>query len=245
VTLPHLMRLEQLTALSPEDKQVLADAIVSTVTMGPNKDLVRQGEEPVECYLILDGMLQRYKVLGDGARQIVGFHITGDLCDLNGPVIGRMDHSIATVTASKLAVIPRAALLEIIERRPRIGIALWKETIVDAAIAREWVANVGRRTPHQRIAHLLCEMGRRLEAAGRAEDGKFEWPVTQADVAEAMGLSTVHVSRVYQQLRKDGLLVTEDGVVHVLDWHRLEEVGEFTPDYLFLPSSTRQEHASA
>jgi CRP-like cAMP-binding protein len=244
VTLPRRLRLEQFAKISSEDKQILTGAIVRTVTMRPDEELIRTGEEPLECYVILDGLLRRYKMLRDRSRQIIGFHIAGDFCDLNGPVIGRADHSISTVTDAKLAVIPRAALLEIIQQRPNIAMAFWKETIVDASIAREWVANVGRRSAYERIAHLICEIGRRLEAVGLAQNGNFELPLTQAEVADAMGLSIVHVNRIFQQLRSDGLLASQGPIVQVRDWHRLEEIGEFNPDYLFLSSGNQREQAS-
>lgn len=242
MTLPPRLRLEQLVPLSSEDRQLLADAVVRTLDVGRNHDLIREGESPAECYFVLEGMVRRYKLLQDGGRQIVGFQVPGDLCDINGLIVGRMDHSLATVTRSRLAVIPKAALLRL-EKRPQISLALWKETVLDAAIAREWVANLGRRNAFQRVAHLLCEIGRRLEAAGEAEGGQFWWPVSQAEVADAMGLSSVHVNRVYQQLRRDGLLVTEGENILVPDWRKLEAAGHFTPDFLFLDAAGDQEHA--
>jgi CRP-like cAMP-binding protein len=245
MTLPSRLRLEQLAELSTQDRQVLAGAVSHTVTLDPNKDLIRQDERPTQCYLVLEGILCRYKLPRTGKRLIIGFHISGDFCDLNGPIMGRMDHSVASLTPAKLAVIPRAALVRLIERRPQLGQALWKETIADAAIAREWVANVGSRPAYHRVAHLLCEMGCRLQAAGLARDGEFEWQITDAEVADAMGLSIVHVSRVFQQLREEGLLAKEGSTIRVLDWQQLEAAGEFSPNYLFLAAGNRQEHRAS
>ena len=245
MTLPVRLRLEQLASLSSEDRQVFSDAITRTVSLERHQDLISQGDRPEECFLILEGLLCRYKVLPNGRRQILGFHIAGDFCDINGLVMGQADHSVASLTKAKIAAIGRAALLNIMDRRPDIGRALWKETIADAAIAREWVVNVGQRSAYGRIAHLLCEMGRRLEAAGLSASGNFEFPVTQAELADATGMSTVHVNRVYQQLRRDGLVVIKGSHVEVRDWRRLEKEAQFDPDYLFLPYDGAVEQAPA
>jgi len=231
-----IRKLEHIAPLSDEDKQVLIGAVARTRLLGSDEDLIREGDRPTDCHLILDGVLCRYKLLSEGKRQITGFQITGDLCDLCGLVMGRIDHSVGTLTRARVGVIPHTVLRDILERHRRIAQALWQETLIDASIAREWVANLGRRSAYQRLAHLLCEMGVRLKAVGRVADGmSFEWLVTQAEVADAMGLSTVHVNRVLKQLRSEGLIVTQGSEIRVLDWGRLQEAGEFTPDYLYLP----------
>ena len=235
MTHPLIRKLEHRTLLSDEEKEALAKASTRSRDLRPDEDLVREGDGPEECHVILDGVLCRYKLLPEGKRQIIGFQIAGDLCDLCGLVMGRMDHSVGALTRAKLAVIPNRTLHEITQRFPRLAAALWQETMVDASISREWLANIGRRSAYQRLAHLICEMGLRLQAAGRAsEDGGFSWPVTQAEVADAMGLSTVHVNRMLQQLRGEGLILSRGDTVTVLDWSRLRRAGEFTPDYLFL-----------
>jgi CRP-like cAMP-binding protein len=148
-----------------------------------------------------------------------------------------MDHSVGTLTHATVGVIPHQTLRSIIQRYPGIAQALWQETLIDASTAREWIVNVGRRPAYQRLAHLLCEMSVRLNAVGRVADGmSFEWLVTQAEAADAMGLSTVHVNRVLKQLRSEELIVTQGNEIRVLDWERLQAAGEFTPDYLYLPS---------
>lgn len=234
MTNPLIKKLDGLASLSGDERRVLSEAAVRTRTVGPDQDVVREGERTSDCNLILDGVLCRYKLLPEGRRQIIGFQIPGDLCDLTGFVLGRMDHSVATLTPTTLAVISHLRLQEITEQYPRLTRALWQETIIDASISREWLANIGRRSAYQRVAHLLCEMGLRLEAVGRAQNGTFEWPITQAEVADAMGLSHVHVNRVLKQLRAEGLIELRERAVVVLDWERLRKTGEFRPDYLFL-----------
>ena len=235
--LPSRLRLEQFAQLSQQDRQSLLATVSHTLELEPNTDLIRQDDRPTACYLVLDGMMCRYKNLQGGRRQILGFHLAGDFCDLNGPVMGRMDHNVASLSAAKLAVIPTPALFRLLEQRPQIGHALWKETIADAAIAREWIANVGGRSAYERIAHLLCEMGRRIEAAGLAQDGAFDWPIRHQDLAEAMALSSVHVSQVFQRLSNEGLVKGEEGRLQLLDWPGLEAAGQFRSHYLFLANT--------
>lgn len=232
-----IRKLEHVTLLADEEKQVLIEAVVRTRDLRPNEDLIREGEQPTDRHVILEGVLCRYKLLHEGKRQITGFQIAGDLCDLCGLLMGRMDHSVGTLTPVTVGVIPHQTLRRIMECHPRVAEALWQETLIDASIAREWIANLGRRKAYQRLAHLLCEMSVRLKAIGQVTDGmSFEWPLTQGEVADAMGLSTVHVSRTLQQLRVEGLVITQGDEIRVLDWDRLQEAGDFTPDYLFLGS---------
>jgi CRP-like cAMP-binding protein len=229
------LRFDQIARLSEVERQAVLRAVARTRALRAGEDLVLQGDGGGDCHVIVDGVLCRYKLLQDGKRQIIGFQIAGDLCDLTGLMMGRMDHSVGALTPAQVAVIPHAALAEVMDRHPRVARALWQETHVDASITREWVANVGRRTAYQRIAHLLCEMNLRLKAAGRALDGgSFAWLVTQADAADAMGLSNVHVNRMLQQLRGEGLIATRGGEVAILDWPGLQRAGDFCPDYLFL-----------
>jgi CRP-like cAMP-binding protein len=241
---PMVLTLARCAALSAADQKILAAAVTSTRDLRRDQDLIREGEQPTECHIILDGVLCRYKLLPEGRRQIVGIQVPGDLCDLSGLVMGHMDHSVGTLTAAKVAVIPHAPLRTIMDEHPAIAAALWQEIASDASIAREWVANVGRRTAYQRVAHLLCEVGSRLQAAGHASDGSFEWPLTQQEVADATGVTTIHVNRMFRQLREDRLIAMQGSTIRVPDWARLRHAGEFNPDYLFL-SPREQERPSA
>jgi CRP-like cAMP-binding protein len=230
-------KLDHFTTLSDEEKKALVGTVARTRTLNPDEDLVREGEPPTECHLVIDGVLCRYKLPSEGKRQIVGFLIAGDLCDLCGFLMGCTDHSVGALTSATVAVIPHKSLQTVLDAHPRLARALWQETLVDAAITREWVANTGRRSAYQRLAHLLCEIGTRSQAVGKASNGSFTWPVTQTEFADAMGLSTVHVNRMLQQLRGEGLIATTGDEIRVLDWPKLREAGEFSPDYLFLNGS--------
>ena len=184
-------------------------------------------------HLIRAGIACRYTLLGDGERQITAFLIPGDCCDLGALLMGDMDHSVAALGPSDLAVVPHQRLFDAIEKHPRLALALWSDTLLDAAIHRDWVANVGRRSAYARIAHLFCEIWFRLESVGLSNDHAFDLPLTQTDLGDATGLSVVHVNRTIGQLRDDGLIrMSKDRVAQLLDWQRLTEVAEFDPAYL-------------
>jgi len=234
------LRLDQFAPLSHEDRRALSAAVLWIRELGQGDNLVKQGERSAYCHLVLEGMLCRYKVNEDGSRQIVGFNIAGDFCDLASLVLGRVDYAIGALTTAKVAVITRRELERIVQQRPAIQLALWQESLAEAATAREWVVNVGCRTGYQRIAHVLCEMGLRMQAAGIADDQSFDWPVSLVDLGEATGLSLIHVNRTLQQLSAEGLIRTENTTIHVPDWQALKEAGQFSPDYLFLGSATPQ-----
>jgi CRP-like cAMP-binding protein len=232
----HLLirKLTHLAVLSAADARALEDAAGQARDVGAAMDLIQVGEQPRACTVLLDGWACRYKRLPDGKRQITGFVLPGDPCDLGGLMMGRMDHSVGTLTPARIASIPRDILLGIMDRHPSLARALWQETLAEGAIAREWVVNVGRRTAMERIAHLLCELGLRLQALGLADTSGFVLPITQAEIADATGQTSVHVNRTLQALRREGLIVWSGREVMISDWDRLKQAGSFAPDYLFL-----------
>jgi CRP-like cAMP-binding protein len=195
-------------------------------------DIVSDAEQSHEVHLITSGFAYRYKQLWNGSRQIMGFLIPGDFCDLRTWLLGRMDHSVSALGNCELAVIPHRHLFELVDQRPRLALSLWRETMLDAAISREWVINLGRRPADGRLAHLLCEIWYRLQGVGLARDHSYEFPVTQGELADALGLSIVHVNRTLQLLRAQGLISPQSNRITLLDWPRLQEVAEFDPAYL-------------
>jgi CRP-like cAMP-binding protein len=228
-------KLSHIGPLSEEEQQVVAKATSRVRTIAARQDIVREGEEGLaDCNLVLEGFAFRYKVLPGGRRQILSFQIAGDFCDIQSFVLRRMDHSIGTLTPCKLAVIPHGTIRTITESYPRIARALWRETLVDAAVYREWMASIGRRSAYQRIAHLLCEVSTRLKAVGLGRDGSYELPIIQADLADSLGLSIVHVNRTLQQLRAEGLITLRASTLFIHDRSRLENAGGFDPSYLQL-----------
>jgi CRP-like cAMP-binding protein len=162
----------------------------------------------------------------------MSFQIPGDICDLQGFFLGEMDYAIGTLTAGRVAVIPHEELLDLTETYPRIARALSQSTFVDAAIFREWMVGMGRRSAYARIAHLLCEMGQRLQVIGLAQNGSYDLPVTQTELADALGLTVVHVNRSLQRLRRQGLITLRGGTVTLSNPEGLKQAGEFNPGYL-------------
>jgi len=128
--------------------------------------------------------------------------------------------------------VPRSALMELADKRPALRMAMWIDTLIDSSIFREWVVNVGRRDSRARIAHLLCELALRLERTGAGRDGTFDFPLTQEQLADATGLTAVHTNRTLQSLRRDNLIQLSNGILRVLDWEKLREVGDFDELYL-------------
>jgi len=231
---PLIRKLESILVLSDEERDVLRNVSGTIKTVGPRQDLVREGDRPHECCLILEGSAYRYKLTETGKRQIFSFHIPGDIPDLQSLHIDVMDHSLAALTATKALFIPHETVCDLMRRCPRIGDAFWRDTLIDAAVFREWIMNLGRREAYGRMAHLLCEFYVRLRAVGLTNGPAYEFPLTQAELADATGLSAVHVNRTLQELRGEGLITLRAGSLTVLDWERLKEAGEFDPAYLHL-----------
>src|SRR5262245_54483998 len=227
-------KLAHLIELSERELDVLRAMPAQVRDVPARADIVVDSEWPAELSLITEGFACRYKQLGDGRRQIMAFLIPGDICDLRALLTGRMDHAVAALNSNKIASIPRHRIFDAIEKHPRIELALWRDTMLDAALYRQWLINIGRRSPYRRLAHPSCEVGTRLRAIGRAQGGTYELPVTQSHLAEAMGLSLVHVNRHLKLLRENGLITFRANEVCVPDWDRLRSAAEFDAGYLQL-----------
>ncbi|MGN6551873.1 MAG: Crp/Fnr family transcriptional regulator [Pararhizobium sp.] len=232
---PLIRKLENFTKLSQSDKDAIAEmATVRVRHAVAREDLVREGDRPEALFLILDGWAYRYKYLENGQRQIMSFFIAGDLCDLNIFVLREMDHSIATVTDVDVAVISRDAFNELSLECPRVIQALLWESLVNSAIQREWTVNLGQRDAMERVSHLLCELFVRLQAVGLTSGDSCAFPITQAELADATGLSTVHMNRTIQELRSDGLIGLKGRTLIIPDLEALQRRGMFSPNYLHL-----------
>lgn len=197
--------------------------------------LVRDGDRSKSCAVVLSGFAYRSKVAGDGARQILSVHLQGDLIDLQNSLLANADHNVQALTRIQVAHIPYRAILDLTDNYPRIAQALWRDTLIDGSIFREWILNVGRRNARQRVSHLLCELAVRQQAAGLCMGPEYAWPMTQTEIGDAAGLTTVHVNRTLQALRSDGLISIGQGEVAILDWFGLQDAGDFSATYLHHP----------
>lgn len=230
---PLTRKLEAFEPLSEADKRLLDEIVRRPRLVETHVDLIREGDQPSDGHLILDGFACRYKLLPNGQRQIMAYMVPGDFCDLHIFILKAMDHTIATLAPSTVVDIPRARVLELLER-PAIARALYWATLVDEATLREWLVNIGARSAEQRVAHLLCELLVRLQSIGLTDGGAYEFPLTQTEIGETMGLSTVHMNRVIQRLRADKLITMNRKGVVILDVPRLKAFSGFNPNYLHL-----------
>jgi CRP-like cAMP-binding protein len=229
---PLIRKMESIASLSDEEKAALLRLPMQVMHLRADQDIVREGDRPTRSCLLLEGYACRCKTTQEGRRQILSFHIPGDIPDLQSLHLTVMDHTLQTITPCRVGFIPHEAIQDLCHRQPRIAGALWRETLIDAAIFREWMVGIGRRSAHARIAHLLCEMLVRMRAVGLAEDHACELPFTQTEIGDALGLSTVHVNRTLQELRGAGLITLRGGALTVPDWEGLQEAGEFDQTYL-------------
>lgn len=229
-----LRRIELFAPLGPDERQGVCEIPWRVRRLAAGETLVDEHEPSGGVTLVLAGLMARYRILADGRRPILGFSTPGDLCDLSCFVLHRMDHAIGAIGATSVAIFNREAVLEMLERHPAIMRGFWWSSLIEEAIARTWLANVGQRTASARLAHLVCELYYRFAAAGLAADGVMELPLTQTDLADCLGLSAVHVNRTLQELRRSGLLRLRGKTAQIPDLPALEAAASFTPDYLHL-----------
>lgn len=229
-----IRKLESQISLTAVEKQALQALPVQTQDVKSNQDIVKMGEQPTHCCLLLEGFSCVYKLTLEGKRQIMSLHIPGDMPDLQSLHLNVIDINIASLSPCKLGFIKHEDLHLLFERHPRLTTAFWHETLVDASIFREWLLNVGQREGYSRIAHIICELMLRLEAVGLIEDHTFYMPITQAELADATGMTPVHVNRVLQALRNDGLIKINRRKITIPNWQKLQEAGEFDSLYLHL-----------
>lgn len=230
----HLLKLRIRDAISAEEEAALQAAVGDVVHFGADQTFITAGEELSNSTLLLEGLICRYKDLSDGQRQITALHVPGDFPDLHSFTLKYLDHNIMTLTPCKVVQVPHARLQAITEQHPHLTRMLWFMTNLDAAIHREWEVSLGRRSALERTAHLFCELQVRLSIVGLAGEREYALPITQTDLAECLGLTSVHVNRVLKELRERGLLEFRGGKVMIRDFAELKRVGEFDPAYLYL-----------
>ncbi|MCA1454576.1 Crp/Fnr family transcriptional regulator [Bradyrhizobium sp. BRP22] len=232
---PVIRRLNTLRRLSDEGVVSLERAIREGMQhIGTGEDLISEGDTVSSVRVILSGWLCRYKTLEDGRRQIVNFILPGETCDAYAYLLSTLDHSIATLTPVVYAEVKRAQFEALVARDRSVAEAFWCETLVNSAIQREWAINLGRRLALERVAHLLCELHERLRPVGLIEGNSCAFPVTQMDLADATGLSVVHLNRTLQELRSAGLILLRERTLTITDLDALKSTALFSPNYLYL-----------
>lgn len=238
---PFIRKLGQVIHLSADDQRLLERLTWEQHVrrIRPREDIVCEGDEPGEVHLILSGWACRSKQLEDGRGAILAFLLPGDLCDLDTFRRHAMDHSVGALTAVSVAGIPRPLLEELMLHHTRIAQALWGHVVLDAAIQREWTLNLSQRTAYERLCHLLCELFLRLRAVGLTQGSSCELPITQAKLAEATGLTLVHLNRMLQELRAANLVVLKNKTLTIPNLEALMSAALFNPSYLHLDQAER------
>lgn len=225
-------KLSAFAHLEAADVNMLAALTARPRKIASRRDLIREGDCPGPMFVMLEGWACRYKILPSGTRQILAFLMPGDSCDLHVGLLAEMDHCIQTITASLVATIERAALDQLMDRHPRIAKALYVSQLVDEGTLRAWITSMGRRSSTERVAHLTCELYIRARNIGLPVDPRFVLPLSQLLLADALGMTPVHLNRVLKDLREAGVLRLGHGQVEIVSMSKLVEIAGFDETYL-------------
>lgn len=235
---PMALKLAYRRPLDPGDREAVLKLPHVVRSFERNETVVREFERATHSCVMLSGYSVRSKHVADGGRQIVAVHMKGEMVDLQNSLLKVADHSVQMLTAGQIAMIPREEITRLAFARPKVGLAMWTDTLVESSVFREWLANIGRRDARTRIAHLLCEFSLRLKIAGLGEQTGYELPMTQEQLGDATGLTTVHVNRTIKGLEADGLIDrAEPRSIRIGDWRKLAAAGDFDANYLHLRSN--------
>lgn len=234
-----LRKLQEHSELSASDVAAIRALPYSELAAHPNDDIVRQGDRPKVSAIVISGMVARYHTLQSGRRQYLSLHIAGDMPEAQSLFIEVMDHAVCALDEAEVALVPHSAVIAMFEQRPAVGMAIWRETLIDAAIFREAITNNSGRGLPARLAHLFCEQYYRARAAGQASPGSCPLPLTQTQLGEMLGASLPSISRALQTLRATKSVELRGGRLDILDWDKLVRLGEFDAGYLHLRKRLR------
>lgn len=231
---PLIRKLETLERLTDDEIERVIRLCRSVQTVARKSDIVSEGDRPEHVHIILNGWAGRYTIRKDGSRQFTAFLVAGDFCDIHTMALRKMDHSIVAITDCQIAYVDPAEIEEITRSTPVLTRALWRSTLVDEAILRRWIVNITSGDAFSTIAHLFCEMHLRLRAVGLVDDDRFAFPLTQEEIADATGMTSVHVNRTLKRMRDEGLIETEGRRLNILDVAALRQISGFDPNYLHM-----------
>ncbi len=234
-------KLCERSRLTDEERRAILAIDGQEVEIPPHRDIVRPGEVTEFSCLVVSGMAARFGQLPDGTRQITAVYIPGDMCDLYSLMLPKVEWALQALS-SRLTIIkvPHRQLLELVRAYPAVAEAFWRDCVADASILSQWVVNVSRRDARMRTAHLFCEIGLRMEKAGLGSRTGFQLSAIQSQLADALGMTPVHMNRVIRALRQDNLLLVQGRDVQVPDWDALAAVGGFDGGYLELDDRWRR-----
>jgi CRP-like cAMP-binding protein len=231
---PLIDNLERHGPLSDEEKWAIEQMTSKVVVYKPREDIVPEGSTPSHSSLVLSGFAIRYNHSPDGRRQITAVHVPGDFADLHSFLLKKIDDGVAALTTCRVAQVPHSDLREITRSFPYLTRVLWFATLVDGAVHRAWMTTLGRMDARERLAHFFCELRDRLDTMGLMKDESYELPITQEELGDAFGMSTVHVNRILQDLRAEGLITSRGKTLTINDWEGLQRIGQYDPAYLHI-----------
>jgi CRP-like cAMP-binding protein len=227
-----IRKLKEHSRLTAEDLAAINSLSHTLRTLEPDEDLIRQGDDPDVSAVVLSGMVARYHLLQNGSRQYLSFHLSGDMPDAQALFIEKMDHAVCAIGSALIASIPHKELLATFERWPSVAFAIWRETLIDAAIFREAITNNSARTRPARLGHFFCELFYRARASGLAQGNTFAAPISLVQLGETLGMSIATVNRSLQDLRTSRTMEFRKGVIQIKNWERLVEIAQFNSSYL-------------
>lgn len=227
-------RLEGYSQLDFADRAAILKLPYTLRSVQARGQVIHEGDKAESSCLVRSGFLARNKIVGNGTRQIVSVHMTGDMVNMHNSLLKRADHNVEAITDADIALIPAKSILAVAIARPAVAMAMWLDTLIDGSVFREWIANVGRRDARAKTAHILCEFGVRQEKAGLAPKDRYDLPLTQEQLADALGLTQIHVNRTLKALEASGLISRDRRMVTISDWNALRAVGDFDPSYLHM-----------
>jgi CRP-like cAMP-binding protein len=230
----YLDRLLLRSTLSDDEKHAILNLPARASIVDVQHDFVHIGDKIKHACLIVDGLVARFAQIRNGNRGFVAFHIPGDMADLHSVVVPNVTWALHAVVPTTILRVPHAALIDLTARYPALAMAFWRDCVVDGNVMAQWTVNIARKDAVARLAHLLCEMSLRYRAIGLADEGRFPFGITQINLADAVGLTPIHLNRVLKRLREDGVATKDADTVHITDFDRLAAIGEFDPAYLQL-----------
>ncbi|WP_174292745.1 Crp/Fnr family transcriptional regulator [Sphingomonas bacterium] len=237
-----VQKLSGLSTLERSETSALEAATSHARRYRAKQDLIREGDEPGPVFVILNGWACRYKILPGGSRQIMAFLMPGDACDLHMNMVAAMDHGIQAITEAKVAAISRPAMDQMMREFPGVSRALYIAQLIDEGTMRAWIVSMGRRSSIERVAHLICELYLRMRNIGLRTEGVFALPLSQIILADALGMTPVHINRVLKELREAGAMALKRGHLEILDPVKLVHIAGFDENYLHrrISQSTRK-----
>jgi CRP-like cAMP-binding protein len=230
----HLLKLRKRDTISSAEERAIRSVIKEARRVPARTTLIREGERLEQSLLLIDGWLGRAVDMKEGGRVITEIHVAGDFADLHGFTLKRLDHDVVTLSGSLIATAPHDSLAKLTEQFPHVARVYWFSTNVDAAIHRQWTVSLGQRTAISRAAHLFCELFVRLGVVGKTNGTSCDLPLTQEQLAACLGLTSVHVNRTLQALRRRSLIELHNKRLTILDMPGLQKIAEFDPSYLYL-----------